>query len=57
MGTNVNDLDLPYLDLLNGQTREERRLLVEEVRKADHWLVHAGWLHDHVLRRLGGAAA
>ena len=39
MAVNVNDLDLPYLDLLNAQTREERRQLVEEVRKAHHWLV------------------
>ncbi len=39
MGTDVNELDLPYLDLLNAQTRAERRLLLEGVRKADHWLV------------------
>jgi cytochrome P450 len=39
MGTDVNELDLPYLDLLNAQTRAERRRLLEGVRKADHWLV------------------
>jgi cytochrome P450 len=39
MAVNVDDLELPYLDLLNAQTREERRVLVEEVRQADHWLV------------------
>src|SRR5436190_20618562 len=39
MAVHVNDLELPYLDLFNAQTREERRQLVEEVRQADHWLV------------------
>ena len=57
-GPNVNDLDLPYLDLLNAQTREERRLLVEEVRQRRPLAgAHAGRLHDHHLRRLGGAPA
>lgn len=39
MGTDVNQLDLPYLDLLNAQTRAERRRLLDGARKADHWLV------------------
>jgi cytochrome P450 len=37
MGTNVDDLDLPYLDLLNAQSRAERRVLLDGAR--DHWLV------------------
>ena len=39
VATNVNDLDLPYLDLLNAQTRAERRQLLDAVRRSDHWLV------------------
>ncbi len=39
MATNVNDLDLPALDLLNAQTREERRKLLDAVRGPEHWLV------------------
>ena len=38
VATNVNDLDLPYLDLLNAQTRAERRQLLDAVRRSDHWL-------------------
>jgi len=39
MGTNVDELELPYLDLLTARTREERRTLMAEIRDADHWLV------------------
>ena len=39
MGTNVDELDLPYLDLLNGQTREDRRRLLDEARGGDRWLL------------------
>ena len=39
MATPVGDLDVPYLDLLNAQTRAERRRLLDEVRDRDHWLV------------------
>ena len=46
MGTDVNDLDLPYVDLLNAQTRAERRVLLDGARRAGHWLVRtpAGYL-------------
>jgi len=39
MGTNVDELELPYLDLLTARTREERLTLMAEIRDADHWLV------------------
>jgi cytochrome P450 len=39
VATPVDDLDVPYLDLLNAQTRSERRTLLDQVRGPEHWLV------------------
>jgi cytochrome P450 len=39
MATPVDDLDLPELDLLNAQTKSERRQLVKQAAEAGTWLV------------------
>jgi cytochrome P450 len=39
MATPVDDLDLPELDLLNAQTKSERRQLVRQAAEAGTWLV------------------
>ncbi len=39
MGTDVNELDLPFLDLPSVPTRAEGRMLIDAARRGDHWLV------------------
>jgi cytochrome P450 len=34
----VSELDLPYIDLVSAQTRDERRRLLDSVRRSNHWL-------------------